>query len=127
MTPNADPLATRIRNALKGMTTAIATFGFPPESVVTLTGAMAGTGPFGFSAALVPYLRATGQSALAESQLQRARRLQIDSLSAPAVAQRQPPYYDYVLSLFGVGWADARYAFNPNGSLHAPWRNPCAT
>jgi len=127
VTPNVDPLATRIRDALKGMTTAIATFGFPPESVVTLTGAISGTGPFGFSAALVPYLRSTGQAAMAESQLQRARRLQIDSLAAPALEQHQPPYYDYVLSLFGVGWADGRYAFNPNGTLRAPWRNPCAT
>ena len=126
LTPNADPIATRIRNALKGMSAAIATFGFPPESVVTLTGAMAGTGPFGFSAAVVPYLRATGQTALAESQLQRARRLQVDSVSAPAVALRQPPYFDQVLSLFGVGWADGHYAFNPNGTLLAPWRHPCA-
>ena len=125
VTPNADPLAMQIRNALGGMTAAIATFGFPPESVVTLTGAMAGTGPFGFSAALVPLLRVTGQPALAESQLQRARRLQADSLSAQAVAQRQPPYYDHVLSLFGVGWADGHYAFNPNGTLRAPWHAPC--
>lgn len=125
MTPNADPLATKVRNALTGMNSHIASFGYPPESVVTLTGATAGTGPFGFSAALVPYLRAIGKTALAEEQLQRARRLQAESLLAQNLAQRQPPYFDYVLSLFGVGWADGFYSFKPNGSLQIRWQNPC--
>ena len=126
VTPDVDPLATRIRNALKGMSAATAMLGFPPESVATLTGATTGTGPFGFSAAMAPYLKAIGQTKAAGEQLQRARHLQADSLSEQNVAQRQPPYFDYVLSLFGIGWIDGRYAFNPSGTLRAPWRNPCA-
>ena len=126
MTPNADPLATPIRNALTGMSAAVTTLGFPPESVVTLTGATSGTGPFGFSAAVAPYLKATGKAALAQGQLQRARQLQSESLEPQNIAQRQPPYFDYVLSLFGVGWSDGVYAFKPNGTLEIPWQSPCS-
>lgn len=126
VTPETDPAARPIRQSLSGMSTAVSVLGYPPESVATQTGAYTGTGPFGFSAALVPYLRSLGQGGLADIQLQRARSLQAESLREPAVSQRQPPYYDYVLSLFGVGWADGRWAFRGDGSLQVPWRNPCS-
>lgn len=125
VTPRSDPLATRLRNALTGMSNATGTLGYPPESVVTLSGAYSGTGPFGFSAALVPYLKSLGQTAQADAQMQRARRMQSENVQQQRAAQRQPSYYDHVLGLFGLGWAEGRYAFRPDGTLQAPWRSPC--
>jgi endoglucanase len=125
MTPADDPLHSRILSALGGMTAPTATSGMPPEKVQTTTGATSGDGPFGFSAALIPYFQAKGEPWLADLQRRRVDTLLQQSLLPERVRERQPPYYDVVLSLFALGWADDRYRFTRTGKVRLSWEKTC--
>ncbi|MBB5216315.1 cellulose synthase complex periplasmic endoglucanase BcsZ [Parapusillimonas granuli] len=122
MTPMADPLFRAMMISLDGMAFLTRDKGAPPEKVDTLTGRATGEGPFGFSAALVPYFKASGEPAPAQLQKQRAESMLRASLAKEGV---QPPYYDFVLSLFGLGWVDQYYDFRPDGTLSLPWEKAC--
>lgn len=85
--------------------------GVPPARVDALDGSTSGAGPAGFSAALLPYLKALDRPAALDQQWLR-------------VQQRPPPadgYYDQVLVLFGVGAHEGRYAFAADGRLLPAW------
>ncbi|RIQ69126.1 cellulase [Bordetella avium] len=125
MTPAADPAAQPLRAALYGMAAATLAAGVPPESVQTDTGVVQGSGPFGFSAALLPYLEAEGRDAELRTQLARVRAAWTQSLEPGNLALRQPSYYDYVLSLFGTGWYEQRYRFGTTGRLSLEWEKKC--
>ncbi|MNJ66660.1 endo-1,4-D-glucanase [compost metagenome] len=47
------------------------------------------------------------------------------SLSPEALQARQPPYYDFVLSLFALGFMDDRYHFLDDGKLQPLWETSC--
>ncbi|WP_218884155.1 cellulose synthase complex periplasmic endoglucanase BcsZ [Burkholderia guangdongensis] len=114
-----DPLAAPLLARFAPFADAIAAHGAPPEKVDTTTGMAApNDGNGGFSAAAVPFLDARGQRALADAQAARA----------DALARQTPPgYYTSVLTLFGLGWHDARYRFAADGALDVFWRHPsCA-
>ena len=100
-----------------GMLKYVAAHGAPPERVNTRDGTAKQEGGSGFSAALVPLLQAVGDTALAQAQATRARSLD---------AQSPPGYYSSVLSLFGLGWQDARFRFAADGTLQVPWEAACA-
>jgi len=125
MTAPSDPLAKPLLEALAGLAQATARDGVPPEKVDVYTGHATGMGPFGFSAALLPYLQASGQKKLIESQLGRVRFAWNMSLAPTQLAQRQPPYYDYVLSMFSTGWLDGRYRFRQTGQIQLEWEKSC--
>jgi endoglucanase len=125
VTPAKDPLARQVLDSLPGMSRAVATQGTPPEKVDMHTGALQGTGPFGFSAALLPYFKALKQPYLFDQQHARVEQLMAASLTAEALKQRQPPYYDFVLSLFALGYIDTRYQFLDDGKLQPFWESSC--
>ncbi len=125
MTPRADTLAAPLRTALAGQLRATALAGQPPESVVVSTAVTQGTGSFGFSAAMLPLLSATGQTAALARQRRRVADGLAQALAPQNLQQRQPPYYDLVLSLFGQGWLDGRYQFTRSGALAPAWTSPC--
>ncbi|CAN0620014.1 endo-1,4-D-glucanase [Burkholderia multivorans] len=111
----AEPLAAPLLAQFAPFADHIAAHGAPPEKVDTTTGvAGANDGNAGFSAAAVPFLDARGQRALADAQAAR-----VDTLAR----QSPPGYYTSVLTLFGLGWRDARYRFAANGALDVPWRS----
>ncbi|KVN29177.1 endoglucanase [Burkholderia pyrrocinia] len=115
----ADPLAAPLLARFAPFAEHIAAHGAPPEKVDTTTGAAGpNDGNGGFSAAAVPFLDARGQRALADAQAARVEML----------ARQSPPgYYSSVLTLFGLGWRDARYRFAADGTLDVRWRSrPCA-
>lgn len=120
-----DPLATPLQRAVRGLAQATTGAMPPPEKVVTTTGSYQGNGPFGFSAALLPYLKATGQSKLLDLQRQRVETLQKLTLLPEVLQSRPPPYYDYVLTLFSLGWIERRYHFQRNGTLKLLWEETC--
>lgn len=115
----ADPLAAPLLVRFAPFAEHIAAHGAPPEKVDTTTGAAGpNDGNGGFSAAAVPFLDARGQRALADAQAAR-----VDTLAR----QSPPGYYSSVLTLFGLGWRDARYRFAADGTLDVRWRSrPCA-
>lgn len=127
LTPPADPLAKPMLDHLDGMAQATASAGVPPEKANVLTGATEGVGPYGYSASLVPYLRAKGLPQLADQQ-QRIVDQAIAHFSDPAdPAYRQPQYYHVMLSLFSLGWTEHRYQFNKDGTLAVSWEAACAS
>lgn len=127
MTSPRDPLFTPMLKTLGGMikATESATDQWPPEKVDTLTGQTAGTGPFGFSAALLPYFQAQGKTTLATAQSERVQQAIAAALTPENLQKNPAPYYDFMLSLFGVGWYEQRYRFQANGTLSLPWESSC--
>jgi endoglucanase len=67
--------------------------GYPPESIDILAAQATGPAPSGFSAALLPFLRALGDEKALQSQ-----RMQLQ-----ARPLRPTAYYEQVLALFGLG------------------------
>ncbi len=89
-----------------------------PELVDATTGkAGPNLGNAGFSAAVVPFLVARGQTALADTQAARAESLE---------SQTPPGYYTSVLALFGLGWRDSLYRFAADGTLVPAWKPSCS-
>lgn len=125
MTPGDDPFAPALQRAVSGLASATAGATPPPEKVVTSTGATSGSGPFGFSAALLPYLKVTNDLKLLDLQRQRVETLQKLTLLPEILQSRRPPYYDYVLTLFSLGWIDRHYSFQRNGTLQLLWEEKC--
>ena len=125
MTPVDEPLAASLMRAVSGLAKATNGAAPPPEKVVTTTGETSGSGPFGFSAALLPYLKVTNQTKLLDLQRQRVETLQKLTLLPEILQSRRPPYYDYVLTLFSLGWIERRYHFQRNGTLHLLWEETC--
>ena len=126
MTPIADPLAQPILDSLGGMASATASNGFPPEKVHVALGVTEGRGPFGFSAALIPYFHALRQPWLVELQHKHAFAGIKLALEGAGGQFRPPVYYDYMLSLFGLGWADKRYQFEVDGRVKLFWESACS-
>ena len=126
ITASADPLAQPILDSLGGMASATASTGIPPEKVQVAQGTTEGQGPFGFSAALVPYFQARREPWLAELQHKRAS-AGLELAPKSVQTQSQPPvYYNYMLSLFGLGWAEKRYLFEVDGQVKLFWESACS-
>ena len=102
----------------KPMAQLVAKTGLPPETVDTRNGKAQGTGPIGFSMALLPFLQAQGEQAALQAQLLR--------VEAMPLSERPDAYYDHVLTLFGQGWQQDRYRFKANGELKPAWEGACA-
>lgn len=114
MTDPADPLRRTLLDGLSGPASMLrAQSGFA-EKIDTRLGVGTGTPSPGFAAALLPYLSALGQPALAKAQLARI----------PAAGTLN--YYDHALVLFGKGWMDRRYRFSADGRLLPAWSSPCS-
>ncbi|MGF6346404.1 cellulose synthase complex periplasmic endoglucanase BcsZ [Variovorax sp. W2I14] len=98
-----------------------------PESVDTATGAGRGTGPLGFTGALLPYLKAQALPDVLATESARlpGGRAEISSAAAPGAPMPPMPYYEQVLSIFGQAWLDGRYEFDRNGQLQTSWRLLC--
>jgi endoglucanase len=125
VTADEDTLAAPLRQATRGMPEAVAKTGVPPETVHTATGVYEGTGPFGFSAALLPALQRDRRADLLEKQKQRVLAALDDTRAKADASGVQPHYYDYVLTLFGLGWSEGRYRFAAAGGLQPSWEKTC--
>lgn len=88
--------------------------GTPPEKVDPASGAAlrGDYSPIGYSGALLPFLKASGDTALLEQQHERVRRSPQNATSN---------YYDRVLVLFGTGWIEGHYRFDAQGRLLPRW------
>jgi endoglucanase len=87
------------------------------EKIDTALGVGYGTAPVGYAGALMPYLKALGETELAATQAQIVARA--------SVGPRALPYYERVLILFGKGWLDGRFGFTAAGRLQTGWEKSC--
>lgn len=106
-----DPARTSLHKHLYGPRHAIEQGKPMPEYVDTATGVGRGIGPTGYSAALLPYLKAQGAP--------------VPSLPPLSPTHKPLPYYERVLILFGQGWLEGRFAFGKTGELQTHWKSPC--
>ena len=107
MMPTQDPMRNRLLARMKGMKTLVERLLVPPASVNAYSGESEGSGPGGFSAALLPYLVAVGAKIGARQQ-----RLRIVAMGGVPLV-----YYEQALGLFSLGWIDQRFRFAPDGRL----------
>lgn len=80
----------------------------PAEKLQVLDGQASGTGPVGFSAALLPLF---GNTDFGQKQRERIENTNLTQLG----------YYNQMLVLFGQGWDEKRYAFDAQGQLIPRW------
>ncbi|HFZ8994687.1 TPA: cellulose synthase complex periplasmic endoglucanase BcsZ [Citrobacter freundii] len=113
MMHDGDPQKARLLARFRPMATLTGKNGLPPEKVGVASGNAQGTGPVGFSAALLPFLQNRDAQAV---QRQRVA----DNFPA------SDAYYNYVLTLFGQGWDQHRFRFTVKGELQPDWGQQCA-
>mgnify|MGYP003599732621 FL=1 len=101
-----------VLNALAPMARFVRQHGYPPETIDILSGQHSGAAASGFSAAMLPFLRATQESTALQEQRTR--------LQARPV--RKNAYYEQALALFGMGWDDNFYQFTASGQLQVRWQ-----
>lgn len=102
----------RVLDALAPMARFISQQGYPPEHIDILSGQSSGAAASGFSAAVLPFLKAHKDSAALQEQ-----RLRMDARPIRANA-----YYEQALGLFGVGWDEGVYQFTATGQLQVRWQ-----
>jgi endoglucanase len=92
--------------------------GAPPEKVDPVSGAalVSDYTPIGYAGAVLPFLKALGDQAAVDRQVERIRRDAATVRSGPG-----SNYFDQVLILFGKGWLDGRYRFDAQGRLLPSW------
>jgi len=105
--------------ALPGMRDWLRRNVIPPETVRRDGTVAKAGGPVGFSAALLPYLSASGDKTLEQAQLERLRAA-FDKDSR--LYGKPARYYDQNLALFALGWKERRFWFDASGALHTWWQ-----
>jgi endoglucanase len=118
----ADPKMDGVKDSMaemKGMAAYLRTHTFPPSEVDTTGKVLNPSAPVGFSAAVIPFLHAQGMKA--QEKLQ-ADRLAASRDDKTGLFGRDPVYYDQNLALFGLGWTDQRFRFEPDGRLRLKWK-----
>jgi endoglucanase len=120
MTDGRGTARAEMLNALPGMSAYLANHDAPPEKVSDQGVPMAEDGPVGYSAALLPYLRAEpDQSKVSAQQTVRMSKLRD---AATGLYGKDLAYYDQNLALFSTGFIEGRFSFGPGGELNVGWK-----
>ncbi len=114
-----DSSRARILNAVPAMAAYLANHDAPPEKVAQDGVPMAQDGPVGFSAALLPYLRAYPD--LSKPMGRQLVRIAAQK-DATGLYGKDLAYYDQNLALFGTGFLDGRFRFGTGGKLNVEWK-----
>lgn len=115
-----DPMRGTVLNAVAAMSAYLTLHDNPPEEVDE--DGIAGTtdGPVGFSAAVLPYLRAYPDGS--RPAVRQMIRLARERDAATGFYGDDKDYYDQCLALFATGFIDARFGFGPAGKLNVEWK-----
>jgi endoglucanase len=107
-------------NSLSGMCAYLADHDAPPEKVSDLGVPLAQDGPIGFSAAVLPYLRAfPDRSRISTQQMIRMNFMRDES---SGLYGKDLAYYDQNLALFATGFLEGKFRFGPGGELKVEWK-----
>jgi endoglucanase len=115
----ATPQRDRMLKSLSGMESYLRSNAVPPAKVRSDGSIEDPKGPVGFSGALVPYAAALGENQVRDQQMSRVRsefKPQTGLLGSPA------KYYDQNLALFGLGFMERQFWFDPQGTLKMSWK-----
>jgi endoglucanase len=107
-------------NAVPAMSAYLANHDAPPEKVSDQGIPLAQDGPVGFSAALLPYLRAF--PGLSKENARQTIRMSAQRDSSTGLYGKDLTYYDQNLALFATGFVDGRFRFGPGGELKVGWK-----
>jgi endoglucanase len=119
MIDGSSTLRAQVLSAIPAMSAYLASHDAPPEKVSDQGIPMAQDGPVGFSAAVLPYLRAIpGASRLSAQQTVRLARLRDASTG---LYGKDLAYYDQNLALFSTGFIEGRFRFGAGGELNVEW------
>ena len=116
----SDPARAAILNALPAMGVYLDGHDAPPEKIGEDGIPEPPPGPIGFSAAVLPYLRAFPD--LSRATARQLIRLSAQRDPATSLYGRDKTYYDQVLALFSTGFLDARFRFSRPGELKVNWK-----
>lgn len=113
------PVRADLLDAIPGMAAYLGNHDVPPEKVSDQGIPMEQDGPVGFSAALLPYLRAI--PGMEKGNAKQTIRLAKERNDTTGLYGKVPTYYDQNLSLFSMGYLDGRFRFGPGGDLKVGW------
>jgi endoglucanase len=108
-----------MRDRVGGMASYLKSHPVPPQQVDQQGRVVNPNGPPGFSAAVVPYLRALDKKGPASAQMDR---LAATKDAASGLYGKTANYYDQNLALFANGWIEGRYRFDRDGKLRVKWK-----
>jgi endoglucanase len=110
---------TEMLGAVAGMRAYLADHDAPPEKISDEGIPMAQDGPVGFSAALLPYLRAFPQGE--RTTTKQMLRLSAQKDAGTGLYGKDQAYYDQNLALFASGFFEGRFKFGQSGELKVEW------
>jgi endoglucanase len=112
-------LRAQVLSSIPAMSAYLASHDAPPEKVSDQGIPLAQDGPVGFSAAVLPYLRAFPDlSRLSAQQTVRLARMRDASTG---LYGKDLAYYDQNLALFSTGFIEGRFRFGADGELNVEW------
>lgn len=114
----ATPGRDAILKALSGMAARLRRNPVPPAKVSAIGEIADSNGPIGFSAAVLPYLAALGETPLVDQQMSRLRSAADATTGLYGTPAR---YYDQNLALFALGAMERRFWFDAGGALVTQW------
>jgi endoglucanase len=110
----------RMLDAVPAMRIYLADHGAPPEKVSDQGIPMEQDGPIGFSAAMLPYLRAFPD--LGRLSAKQTIRMSAQRNPSTGLYGKDLAYYDQNLALFATGFLNGRFRFGPEGELKVEWK-----
>ena len=119
MLDGAGKTRAEVLDAIPGMSAYLANHDAPPEKVSDQGIPLAQDGPVGFSAAVLPYLRAFPH--LEKPSSQQIIRMSGLKDQSTGLYGRDLAYYDQNLALFATGFLDGRFRFGVGGELKVDW------
>jgi endoglucanase len=114
----ATPGRDEMLNALAGMARLVRDTRIPPATITADGVTRDPKGPVGFSAALLPYLDALGETRLSREQF---ARVQSSRDAGTGLLGRPAKYYDQNLALFALGAREGVFWFDARGRLKTKW------
>ena len=116
-TPHRDDML----KPLEGMANYLHSSAIPPAKVRPDGSIENPEGPVGFSAALLPFAMALHQDQIRDQQMSR---VQAEFKPLNGLLGSPPKYYDQNLALFGLGFSQQQFWFDPQGALKLKWNRP---
>jgi endoglucanase len=110
---------TEMLGAVPAMSAYLAQHDAPPEKISDVGIPLAQDGPVGFSAALLPYLRAFPHQE--KPVVTQMIRLSLQKNTATGLYGKDQGYYDQNLALFASGFLEGRFHFGEGGVLNVEW------